>query len=175
MTRSERMTWGPARDCADARSTGSVEHLPPSLNADLMMGTGPFKLLILLQVKIFGGYVRWAADLGPPDAAVPARAALAAADEAVRRASGPAAGPVHLNLQFREPLAPVPAPWPKQALAGTERWEVARRPFTSHATLPAAAWGAADSGTVLTLCQYPRNTRQYLETMCQVTHGSGFA
>ena len=96
-------------------------------------------------MKIFGGYVRWAADLGPPDAAVPARAALAAADEAVRRASGPAAGPVHLNLQFREPLAPVAAPWPKQALAGTERWEAARRPFTAHAALPAAAWGAADS------------------------------
>ncbi|KAK9837268.1 hypothetical protein WJX81_002656 [Elliptochloris bilobata] len=98
------------------------------------------------QVKIFGGYVRWAADLGPPDAAVPARAVLAAADEAVRRASGPAAGPVHLNLQFREPLAPVLAPWPAGALVGTERWEASRRPFTAHAALPAAAWGSMGNG-----------------------------
>ncbi len=67
-------------------------------------------------MKIFGGCARWAADLGPPDPGVPARAALAAAGEAVRRATGAAAGPVHLNLQFREPLAPLRAAWPASAL-----------------------------------------------------------
>ena len=69
--------------------------------------------------------MRWAADLSPADPGVPARAALAAVDQAVRRATGAAAGPVHINLQFREPLAPLPAPWPPSALlvrAGA-RWQ----------------------------------------------------
>ena len=68
-------------------------------------------------MRIFGGYTRWAADVPPPDASMPARVALTTVDAAFRHAVSPsAAGPVHLNLQFREPLAPSPAPWPASVL-----------------------------------------------------------
>lgn len=68
-------------------------------------------------MKIFGGCTRWAADVPPPDAAMPARVALSTVDAAFRHATARAsAGPVHLNLQFREPLAPAPAPWPASLL-----------------------------------------------------------
>jgi isochorismate synthase/2-succinyl-5-enolpyruvyl-6-hydroxy-3-cyclohexene-1-carboxylate synthase/2-succinyl-6-hydroxy-2,4-cyclohexadiene-1-carboxylate synthase/O-succinylbenzoate synthase len=53
------------------------------------------------QVKLFGSYARWQADLPPPDDALPARMVLSAVDTAVQRATGPHPGPVHLNCQFR--------------------------------------------------------------------------
>ena len=68
------------------------------------------------QVKMFGSYVRWQADLPPPDDAMPARTAITAIDVAMRHATGPAAGPVHLNCQLREPLGPGPADWQRSAL-----------------------------------------------------------
>ena len=68
------------------------------------------------QVKIFGGYTRWAVDVPPPDHAMPLRSLLTAVDTAVRYASGASAGPVHMNCQFREPLAPAAAHWPSTLL-----------------------------------------------------------
>lgn len=68
------------------------------------------------QVKIFGGYTRWAVDVPPPDHVVPVRGLLTTTDAAVRFATGTPAGPVHINCQFREPLAPNVAEWPKSLL-----------------------------------------------------------
>ena len=68
------------------------------------------------QVKIFGGYTRWAIDVAPPDHEVPVRGLLTSADAAVRFATGTPAGPVHINCQFREPLAPAAADWPPSLL-----------------------------------------------------------
>lgn len=103
------------------------------------------------QVKIFGGYVRHAVDLPPPEPSpgYSAPAVLTAVDAAVRHAvnsSDP--GPVHINCQFRDPLAPVAtahgAP-DAAALAPLASWAARTSPFTAHlpfspsAALPAAA------------------------------------
>ena len=53
------------------------------------------------QVKIFGGFTRWHADLPAPLDTLPARTVLSAVDTAVQHATGLPAGPVHLNCQFR--------------------------------------------------------------------------
>ena len=65
---------------------------------------------------MFGGYVRWQVDLPPPDDAMPARMALTTINTALHCAAGQASGPVHINCQLREPLAPTPANWDRSAL-----------------------------------------------------------
>jgi 2-succinyl-5-enolpyruvyl-6-hydroxy-3-cyclohexene-1-carboxylate synthase len=63
------------------------------------------------QDHLYGSAARWYSDPGPPEdhpAAGPVWRALAC--RAVTESLGPPAGPVHLNLPFREPLVPTGAP-----------------------------------------------------------------
>jgi 2-succinyl-5-enolpyruvyl-6-hydroxy-3-cyclohexene-1-carboxylate synthase len=59
------------------------------------------------QVRIFGGNVRWFAELPPLDGGPETRRhARSVLGRAVAVARGHPAGPVHLNIGFREPLVP---------------------------------------------------------------------
>lgn len=60
------------------------------------------------QPGIFGGYVRWSFDVPPPEPGSDPAAVLTTVDQAVYRARRSPAGPVHLNLMFREPFLPEP-------------------------------------------------------------------
>jgi 2-succinyl-5-enolpyruvyl-6-hydroxy-3-cyclohexene-1-carboxylate synthase len=67
------------------------------------------------QVELYGGHVRWYHDPGVADAAERGRwRALAA--ETMQRAQ---AGPIHLNLPFREPLLGVAEDLPEALAVGT--------------------------------------------------------
>jgi len=56
------------------------------------------------QTAIYGAHVRWTRDLPCPAPELSEHAAYAVAWDAVRRAVAAPAGPVHLNVPFREPL-----------------------------------------------------------------------
>ena len=60
------------------------------------------------QIKLFGGAVRWFCEVGAPDGDQSQywRSAASRACGEARGALGGPAGPVHLNLAFREPLVP---------------------------------------------------------------------
>ncbi len=58
------------------------------------------------QDKIFHNHLRWFFNLPCPAPEVPATLVLTSIAQALRRCTGAFAGPVQLNFQFREPLAP---------------------------------------------------------------------
>jgi 2-succinyl-5-enolpyruvyl-6-hydroxy-3-cyclohexene-1-carboxylate synthase len=56
------------------------------------------------QVKIFHNYVRWYFSIPGPDSAIPEGFIGSTVAQAIRKATHPTGGPVHLNCCFREPF-----------------------------------------------------------------------
>ena len=70
------------------------------------------------QVHLYGAYTRFFCELPPPAIdETSLRHVRASAGRAVAEASGPPAGPVHLNVPLREPLDPSDRPAERRALA----------------------------------------------------------
>jgi 2-succinyl-5-enolpyruvyl-6-hydroxy-3-cyclohexene-1-carboxylate synthase len=126
------------------------------------------------QIHLYGSAVRFFADL-PADGDPGARAAWRPIAARVwAEAAGPPAGPVHLNVAFREPLVPsrpdegvaTPGraggqPWvashrPVIALAAHEAAELAERIPAADRGLVIAGWGSpAEAAEVAACLQWP--------------------
>src|SRR3954452_12123987 len=82
------------------------------------------------QVGLYGSAVRWFVDVGVPESRTESWRywgwLLSRAVATATGCSGGPAGPVHLNLPFREPLTPVDDgvgfPWPLEGRAGGRPW-----------------------------------------------------
>jgi 2-succinyl-5-enolpyruvyl-6-hydroxy-3-cyclohexene-1-carboxylate synthase len=86
------------------------------------------------QPGLFGEYVRWRFDAPPPTPAIDPAFVLTTADQAVHRALGPPAGPVHLNCMFREPLAPERPAASIETPDTLREWAASDGPYTRYAT-----------------------------------------
>jgi 2-succinyl-5-enolpyruvyl-6-hydroxy-3-cyclohexene-1-carboxylate synthase len=95
----------------------------------------PFELLetganqTIRQQDIFGSYVRWNLELPEPGMATPLASLLSTVDQAVRKSLGSPAGPVHLNLPFREPLEPEAPDFAHPWAAPLEAWRASGEPW----------------------------------------------
>ncbi|GIV62640.1 MAG: 2-succinyl-5-enolpyruvyl-6-hydroxy-3-cyclohexene-1-carboxylate synthase [Rhodothermaceae bacterium] len=92
------------------------------------------------QPGLFGDYVRWRFDLPAPEPGLDPAMVLTTVDQAVYRAMRSPAGPVHLNLMFREPLAPDPSDGaPLERADHLRAWFERGTPYTTYAAVRAAA------------------------------------
>lgn len=98
------------------------------------------------QVKIFGDYVRWEADVPPPSDDVDPAYVLTTVDQAVHRAVRVPAGPVHLNCGFRKPLEPIETDESVSVPSTVRDWVTDTDPYTQYpapvSTPPSDACGA---------------------------------
>jgi 2-succinyl-5-enolpyruvyl-6-hydroxy-3-cyclohexene-1-carboxylate synthase len=108
----------------------------------------PFELLetganqTIRQQDMFGGYSRWSFELPEPGTGTPLASLLSTVDQAVRRSLGSPAGPVHLNLPFREPLEPEAPDFTHPWAAPLEAWRTSGEPWSRFA-LPLREPGVA--------------------------------
>ncbi len=86
------------------------------------------------QPEIYGNYARWFFDVPCPDTSILPEMVLTTIDQAVYRSRRSPAGPVHLNFQFREPLAPVKKNIPGDYLDHLKNWHTKEGPRTHYFT-----------------------------------------
>jgi 2-succinyl-5-enolpyruvyl-6-hydroxy-3-cyclohexene-1-carboxylate synthase len=108
------------------------------------------------QAGLYGGAVRWAADVGVPEAGREAaqnrywRSLVAKALLTARGVLSADAGPVHLNLALREPLLPDEEDEEEAGLSGPWAGRPGGAPWTAPAPAPSTVRPAA-SGPLRTL------------------------
>ena len=84
------------------------------------------------QANLLAGAARWSVDMPCPTTEIPAEFVLSTVDEAFARACGIAGaqgGAVHVNWQFREPLAPEARAWDIGWLWSIARWTNTAAPW----------------------------------------------
>lgn len=86
------------------------------------------------QRKIFGEHLRWEFGLPCPTYDILPTFVLTTVAQAIHRCNSQPAGPVQLNIMFREPLAPVSTPVPSDYEISLESWRTSREPFTRYSS-----------------------------------------
>lgn len=137
------------------------------------------------QVKLYGQYPNWQHELALPERSVELfaylRQTLVYAWTAAQR---PVPGPVHLNLPFREPLAPT---WDQETLAWSEQidWEAflaAVQPQSltpisvglGAAQLPLSQWQQCDRGLIIAGAAQPIDPIAYCRAVAQIAQFLGW-
>ena len=89
------------------------------------------------QSRIFGTYPRWFRNFPAYTPDMPLRMILGNLGTAWRHANLGLPGPVHLNFEFREPLAPTEEDWDREAVLDAKMrvWEISKFPYTRSTAL----------------------------------------
>ncbi len=115
------------------------------------------------QAQLLAGAARWSVDMPCPSTEVPAEFVLSTVDEAYARACGAAGaqgGAVHVNWQFREPLAPDVREWDIGWLWSIARWTGGGAPWRT--TLEPIASGVEIDDAIVIAGHVPAATEASL-------------
>ncbi|MCC5634543.1 2-succinyl-5-enolpyruvyl-6-hydroxy-3-cyclohexene-1-carboxylic-acid synthase [Nostoc sp. CHAB 5844] len=123
------------------------------------------------QVKLYGSYPNWQAELALPS---PDMEMLAYLRQMViyawERTQTPTKGSVHLNIPFRDPLAPVPDGTDFQFDSEEFFATVTNILFTPHARLPIPqAWQNCDRGMIIAGVAQPQNPQEYCRAIARLS------
>lgn len=130
------------------------------------------------QQKLYGNYPTWQAELAlPSEAMEQLRYLRQTLVQAVARSRFPSAGAIHLNIPFRDPLAPTPHADLTRELSDFDE-------FFSHLVPPAATtlqqrlpwetWKACDRGIIIAGVDQPLDAEQYCRAIAHLANTLGW-
>jgi 2-succinyl-5-enolpyruvyl-6-hydroxy-3-cyclohexene-1-carboxylate synthase len=136
------------------------------------------------QVHLYGTTPNWYTELALPD---PSAAMLAYLRQTIihawERSRFPQAGPVHLNVPFREPLAPIPEPrvaQVAQTLNETQFFQMVQpqtalsAPRLAEDSLPQQIWHQCDRGLIIAGSAIPPDAAGYCQAIAQLSQQLGW-
>ncbi len=141
------------------------------------------------QVRLFGQYPQWQTELGLPEANLDVLAYLRQTlVYAWERSQFPTPGPVHLNLPFRDPLAPLAENWPEEQSSVAD---LDPAQFFQHLLPPALPpepialpthrlperlpdWHRLETGILVVGLAQPAQPQRYCEAIAQLAQSLGW-
>lgn len=133
------------------------------------------------QQKLYGSYPNWQAELALPSVGIGMlrylRQTLVLAWE---RSRFPVPGPVHLNLPFRDPLAPTSQIDPDSLPSPFELEEfftnltATAPPLPASAYLPFSKWQRCERGIIVAGPAQPRDPQEYCQAIAQLSQALGW-
>lgn len=136
------------------------------------------------QVKLFGHYPNWQAELSLPELSLAQLAYLRQTlVHAWARSQAPVPGPVHLNIPFRDPLAPVTQPEAAamRSQINEQTFFAAVRPQLrpgalglSRDALPLAEWMGCDRGLIIAGPAQPADPETYCRAIAHLSSALGW-
>jgi len=136
------------------------------------------------QQKLFGDFPNWYAELAIPALEMGLlRYLRQVMIYAFERSLWPVAGPVHLNLPLRDPLAPIPDPaveaWRSQFdsaqfFAAVQPMAEVNPAGVGNIQLPLATWQACERGVIIAGPAQPRSPVAYCTAVAQLSAALGW-
>ena len=125
------------------------------------------------QLKLYGTYPNWQTELALPSADMGMLAYVRQTTiHAWERALYPVAGVVHINIPFRDPLAPIPDGVADNLLDGEDFFRGIKqsvKPMQRYAQNFPVQWQESKRGIIIAGVAQPKNAREYVSAIAHLS------